>query len=331
MKTVVGVLPNHREAELTCDELVQHGFARNDISLIDDGDVEADDLVRQLIGYGVPDRNARLYVDGLRRGGTLETVRVEDDEVDEALSIMRKHTYGTSGERLTGERLGGNRLATDTKMKDRIGNDTDLDKDETISVIGEEFMVGKRALERGGVKVTTRVVEQPVEKDVQLREEHVRVERKPVNRDIDPDAADFKERTIEMIEHKEEPVVAKRARVIEEISLRKDVEERTEKVRDTVRKMEADVQPIAGKGKLRDFDANDYRSHYDRLNTKSGYGFKDYEPAYKFGHEMRSDSRFAGNTWEDVEPKARTEWEKKNPNTWENFKESVRHAWDKLK
>lgn len=322
MKTVVGVFPNAREAELTSDELVQHGFARNDISLVDKGDVEADDLVRQLTGYGVPDRTARLYVDGIRRGGTLETVRVEDDDVDEALSIMRKHTDGTSADRLGG---GG------TMTKDRIANDTDVGKDETISVVGEEFTVGKRALERGGVKVTTRVVEQPVEKDVQLREEHVRVERRPVNRDIDPDAADFRERTIEMIEHKEEPVVAKRARVIEEISLRKDVEERTEKVRDTVRKMEADVQPIAGKDRARGFDANDYRTHYDRFNTKSGYAFKDYEPAYKFGHEMRSDSRFAGGKWEDVEPKARTEWEKSNPNTWEHFKDSIRHAWDKLK
>jgi hypothetical protein len=50
--------------------------------------------------------------------------------------------------------------------------------------------------------------------------------------------------TIEAIEHAEVPVVAKEARIVEEVRLSKDVEEREEIVRDTVRSTDVDVEKL---------------------------------------------------------------------------------------
>ena len=47
---------------------------------------------------------------------------------------------------------------------------------------------------------------------------------------------------IEAVERAEEAVVSKQARVVEEVALSKDVDTRTETVRDTVRKTEVEVE-----------------------------------------------------------------------------------------
>ncbi len=52
----------------------------------------------------------------------------------------------------------------------------------------------------------------------------------------------FRERVIEAEEHAEEAVVAKEARVREELVVRKEAGERTETVRDTVRRTEVEVE-----------------------------------------------------------------------------------------
>jgi uncharacterized protein (TIGR02271 family) len=116
-----------------------------------------------------------------------------------------------------------------------------------IPIVEEELQIGKRQVQRGGVRVYSRVVETPVEEEVQLREERIRVDRTPVNRVASAaDFETFKEGTIELTEMGEEVVVAKQARVVEELTVGKDVTERTQKVQDTVRHTEVDVEEIPG-------------------------------------------------------------------------------------
>lgn len=116
-----------------------------------------------------------------------------------------------------------------------------------IPVIEEELQVGKREVETGGVRLRSRIVERPVEESIRLREEHVNIERTPVDRAAtEADFAGFKEGTIEEIEHAERPVVAKEARVVEEVSLGKEVSEREETISDTVRHTEVDTEEIPG-------------------------------------------------------------------------------------
>jgi uncharacterized protein (TIGR02271 family) len=110
-----------------------------------------------------------------------------------------------------------------------------------IPVTEEQLQVGKRTVQRGGVRVRTYVVETPVEEPVRLRDETVRVERRAIHPDRPASEADFQERTVEVTETDEEAVVAKSARVTEEVVISKDVQERTEPVRETVRRTEVEV------------------------------------------------------------------------------------------
>ena len=114
--------------------------------------------------------------------------------------------------------------------------------EEVIQAAEEQLRVGKREVGRGGVRVRSYVTERPVEEQVELRQERVTVERRPVDRELTAGEGAFQERTIEAVERGEEAVVSKTARVTEEIGLRKDVERETETVRDSVRKQDVEVE-----------------------------------------------------------------------------------------
>jgi len=115
----------------------------------------------------------------------------------------------------------------------------------TIPRVEENLEVGKRTEERGAVRVRSRIVERPVEEHVRLREEHVNVERTPVNRPVsEMDRSALQDRDIELTERSEIPVVNKEARVVEEVRISKEVSERDETIRDTVRSTEVDVDRL---------------------------------------------------------------------------------------
>jgi len=133
----------------------------------------------------------------------------------------------------------GNTSTTDTYSTNITGNE----QNTTIPVIEENVQIGKQQVRTGGAYIRSRVVEKPIEETVNLREEHVNIQRNPVDRPADKTDFDtFKEGVIELEERAEVPVVNKEARVVEEITVNKDVTERTETVRDTVRKTEVDIE-----------------------------------------------------------------------------------------
>lgn len=112
-----------------------------------------------------------------------------------------------------------------------------------IPVIEEEMTVGKRTVESHAVKVRTTVETTPVEEAVKLRTEEVTVDRRPANRDASE--ADFQEAAgsdgTEIHGMSEEAVVSKTARVVGEIVVEKTVEEHTETIKGTERRMEVKV------------------------------------------------------------------------------------------
>ena len=117
--------------------------------------------------------------------------------------------------------------------------------DVTLPVIEEQLQVGKREVQSGGVRVHRRVTEKPVEETVTLREEEVNVERRPANREVSQaDMAAMRGGTIEVTEMAEQAVVAKQARVVGEVVISKDVAEREETVRDTVRRTDVEVEQL---------------------------------------------------------------------------------------
>jgi len=117
----------------------------------------------------------------------------------------------------------------------------------SIPVLEEHLRVGRREVNRGTVRVRSYIIEEPVHEEVRLREEHVNVERRPVDettRSVAKGSPEdlLQERTIEVSETAEEAVVGKEARVREEVVVSKDVDERVEHIDDTVRRTKVEVE-----------------------------------------------------------------------------------------
>ncbi len=269
-KTIVGLFDEYREAQRAVVELVDSGIPREDIGITSrdyegyDGGGRTEVTHRDDEGVGDKISNffSRLfgddeytnhYTEAVGRGGTVVTVDCESEETaDRAESILNRFG-GDVDERgesyREGAYMGTDNVGTGRADYAGTGRAGLAEGGEArIPVIEEELKVGKREVEGGGVRVRTRVVERPVEEAVSLREERVNVERRPVNRPVsDADLNAFREGTFELRERSEEAVVDKAARVVEEVAINKEVGERTETVRDTVRKTDVDVQETGGK------------------------------------------------------------------------------------
>ena len=181
-------------------------------------------------------------------GSTVITVKVPEEHVARVSEILEAYGPADVDERAIGYgaepaadfRSGAAPVVTDPARMPAAGTD------DTIKVVEERLVIGKRAVNRGGARVRSYVVETPVEQQITLRDETVRIERRPVAGGHAASRADFQDRVIEMSEVDEEAVVGKQAHVVEEISLRKEVVDRVETVRDTVRRTEVDIEGASG-------------------------------------------------------------------------------------
>lgn len=228
--------------------------------------------------------------------------------------------------------LSGN--LSDTRT-DSLQRDMSIDQTTgkaAIPVVQEDVKIGKRLVERGGVRVFSRVVETPVNETVNLREEQVNVERRPVDQPINPaDVGAFKDKTIELRETAEEAVVQKSARVVEEVVVGKKVSQRQQQVQDSVRHTEVEVQPLQGTNLDDDtYYRNDWQTKYASL----GGTYDDYAPAYRYGYDMRRDPRYQGRDWDAVESDLRSDWDTRygssGVSTWEKMKAAVRSGWNRM-
>ena len=74
--------------------------------------------------------------------------------------------------------------------------------------------------------------------------------------------------------------------------------------------------------------AEEFRSDYQARHAAPGSGYEEFDPAYRYGHALASDTRFGGRDWDEIETEARVEWARRYPQSgWERFKSAVRHAW----
>ena len=205
----------------------------------------------------LPAEDRHTYEEGVRRGGYLLTATVGEHEADHAVEILdnansvdidgRTNDWKKSGwdYKAPADPMMGKRDAT---AKPAMATDGE----QRIPIVEEALVVGKREVGRGNVRVRSYVVETPVSEQVSLRDENVSIDRRPVTGGTVPEDA-FRERVIEMTESREEAVVSKDARVVEEVVIHKDVKDRTETVSDTVRRTEVEVD------------------HDDKSRTGAGY------------------------------------------------------------
>jgi len=311
-------------------------------------------LLGALVDLGVPEEEAGYYAEGVRRGGALVTAHVDDSRLDKARSILQSYNpvninarvadwkkagwtgYSKDAKPYTAEQVKTERtryLTTTPTMNTTNMNAKNLDKggEITIPVVEEKMNVSKKEVEQGGVRVHKYVKERPVEADVSLREEHVRVDRRPVDRPTTAGIGDtFKDTTIEVTQKAEQAVISKEARVVEEVVVRKDVDQRTEKVRDTVRRTDVQVEEMGTKMTGQTYSTG-WREHYQKTFANTGNQYDYYEPAYTYGETLRSDKRYSNWDWTRLEPEARRTWESRYDSPWDKIKGAVRYAWEGVK
>src|SRR4051812_2921052 len=216
--TVIATIDSTKIAKQLIDELLEAGFKDQDVEILD-GDADA--LMAEIVERGFGQDDARGYAEAVSRGKSLVAARAAPEKAEKAAAIMERYEAGAGGR-------------------------SPEEQGETVQEAEEELAVGKRKVASGGVRVTTSVSERPVEKTVALREEEVEVERRPADRKLKPEEAEaaFAAKTVEMLGTSEEAAVRKQARVAGEVALGKRVEEHKEKVKDTVRRSEVEVEKI---------------------------------------------------------------------------------------
>lgn len=262
-QTVVGFFDSHKQAQSAVEKLQNLGISRDQIDLSagrgttsdasysDDSDRGNESGITRFFKslFGDDDSEADRYSRVASSSEAIVTVHAQSDaEAQRAADLLDEFGAVDVDERSTNYGAVSN---------DRIGEVTE--REASIPVIREDLEVGKRTVETGGVRVRSRIVERPVEEHVRLRQENVRVERESVDRPVQSGEFDtFREGEIELTERAEVPVVNKEARVVEEVRISKDVEERSETIRDTVRNTEVDVDRI---------DSDDDVNRINRNNT----------------------------------------------------------------
>jgi uncharacterized protein (TIGR02271 family) len=265
-QTIIAHFDSRSDAEKAMDALTEAGIDRSGVRLIPETgstyqrtsgttsyDHQRDEggFFGSLGDLFLPDEDRYAYAEGMSRGGVTLSVTADQAHAARVAEIVERYGAVDMDERektwrnegWTGYGASSTGRAATTRGADAARATGHESGDEVIPIVEEDVRIGKRVVNQGRVRIRSYIVETPVHEQVSLREETVRVERRPVDRPVSgADEALFRERTIEAEERGEEAVVSKEARVKEELVVRKDVEERTETVSDTVRRTEVDVE-----------------------------------------------------------------------------------------
>ena len=278
--TIVGIFDDYATAQTAVKALTNAGVKQGDVSIArnegtgegyktygganaknyDDGESIGDsisDFFGNLFGTSndssvAPETD--VYAESVRRGSTVVTAKVAENMADKAADILNSNGAIDIDRRAAQYRAAGYK-GYDKTAKPYTAEQTQTEMknfnaqgEVALPVIEEQLNVGKRVVNRGGVRVHTIVTETPVEKQINLREEKVNVERHAVNREVtDADMKNFKEGEFSVTTQGEEAVVGKTAKVVEEVVVGKNVTERTETINETVKRTDIEVDEIKSK------------------------------------------------------------------------------------
>lgn len=246
---VVSVYDTTDKAKAALGVLKSSGIDTSDVSLLDRNSLGTGvehqhvGLWRRLFGENVWEHEAAVYGDTLQRGGAVLAVRGPKERVAKIMAILDAHQPVDVHERAA-------KIGTDVPVEAKAlvtapGTGTrGANKDEVVRLAEEQMNVGKRMFETGTTRIRRFVTEKPVEAQVNLHEEHAKVVRRAVT---DPNYIadiDWSDKEYTVTETAERPVVSKTSRVVEEIAVGKEGSDRTETVRDTVRRQQAEVEKV---------------------------------------------------------------------------------------
>ncbi|MDU7867508.1 MAG: YsnF/AvaK domain-containing protein, partial [Pantoea sp.] len=265
---------------------------------------------QRLFGNTLEEDQAEVYEDAMRTGGVVLSLRADEDQLPRALGILDAHEELTERSAALPEDYAaddglttapGASLNQPTPGSDLTGNPAhsatvrpsltgDESEEDVLRLAEERLEVGKRLVSEGSTRVRRYTVTDQVSENVSLREQHAEIFRRPLSETGAPDQVDWSEKTIEVEETHEQPVVNKTAQIIEEVVLRKEQSDRVETINDSVRRQEVDIDRastdnVAGNRTATDplLDATQQaRTGHDSPAVSPG-GLSGRDPAHKEG------------------------------------------------
>ncbi len=198
-QTVIGIFENENEAQQAVQNLVNHGFNREDVDVAssssqtnNSNDHNEDDSFGSSISnffsslFGSDDDRTSSYSEVAKRGCTVTVHARSEAEAERAADLLDENGAVDIDEKASEYRSNqsyGSDVSSDSSNRNTGSdyNQNDI-SDRSIPIIEENLHVDKREVEAGGARLRSRIVEKPVEESVRLRSEHVNIERNPVNR-----------------------------------------------------------------------------------------------------------------------------------------------------
>lgn len=177
----------------------------------------------------------------LKRGGFLMIAQAASDEDAEA---VLKALHAMPGERAP--------LIITEAPRASSAAQPEVLEEQHIPLVEEELRIDKREVIRGRTRVHAKMIDVPVQEQVDLLEESIGIARRPADRRLTEEevaqAGLLRERVIEVTAMREEAVVSKEAFVREELIVSKQVERRVERIEDTVRRTEVETERLEPEG-----------------------------------------------------------------------------------
>lgn len=233
LTTLICLFHHKDQAQSALQDILKADVPESNVTVIGGAGSNIASSRTSLAELNVPEHDLKHLLEGLKDQGVVLTVSTISNHVEAVEEIFSRYKAGKIDEAVVADDMSSRALP--------ISNGG-----QAIPIVEEELQVGKRTVDAGGVRVYRRIVEIPVEESVRLREEHVSVTRQAVDRPVtDADLRLQGTHVIELTETAEEAVIGKSARVVEEVVVGKSVTERTERIQDTIRRTEVEVEEFA--------------------------------------------------------------------------------------
>jgi uncharacterized protein (TIGR02271 family) len=242
---VVAVYDTEANANAALKSLVSVGYLTDDISVIrSEGEAAKAGLYepgvwQRLFGRDLEHHEAAVLSRSFKDGSVIVSVRVPESEAAKVVSLLDSHKPVDVLDRAKAYGLAGA-----TAGVPKVPAPAKLEGEEMLRVAEEQINVGKRMVESGHTRVRRYVVEKPVETNITLHEEHAEVIRRAISDPTYVKDIDWSDKTIDVTETVEEPIVGKTAHITEEVVIRRQGSDRTQTVHDTVRRQQVDVDHL---------------------------------------------------------------------------------------
>jgi len=258
---IVTMFSTLAQAEGAKRSLIKAGFAEHDIDVISGERLKSEGhearhpgFWQRLFGSTLDEEQSGVYEDAIKSGSVVLTLRAKDDQLPRAYSILDAHDTGElpAGNALsqddgytvsTAHSATGAESVADSGLAQPVRTSLtgDESEEEVLRLAEERLEVGKRLVSEGTTRVRRYTVTDQVSENVSLQEQHADIFRRSTNDLAAADSVDWEDKTIEVAETHEQPVINKTAHIKEEVVVRKDQSERVENITDSVRRQEVDI------------------------------------------------------------------------------------------